>query len=386
MSEARESNQLSNQPATPPEWLLRAVITVIVAVMVAVATLWIVFRLKSLIVWIIISLFLSFALEPLVNTLVRRGWKRGRATLFILFSFIVIVGLIIGSMVPLFISQLQQLVDSIPSLLDKTSDLLHRWFNVNLSTQQLIQQLQNANISLANFATNLAGNILGFGSRLLGFIFQSLTILLFTYYFVSDGPKLRRAICSLLPPAKQHMVLRTWEIAIEKTGGYLYSRLIMGSLSALGTFIVLAIIGVPYALPLAIWMGVISQFVPVVGTYIAAALPLAIALAQSPVDALVFLIYVTLYQQVENYILAPHITARKMNLHPAVAFGAAIAGALLEGPVGAFLALPAAAILQASVTTYLHRHEVVENPSLAEEVIHSKHRTRKLLARLKRSK
>ena len=118
---------------------------------------------------------------------------------------------------------------------------------------------------------------------------------------------------------------------------------------------------VPSALPLALWMGLISQFIPVVGTYIAAAVPLLVALLENPWSAVIFIIYVLLYQQVENYVLSPHITARTMQLHPAVAIGAALAGGMLAGAVGAFLALPLAAIIQASVGTYLVRHDIIES-------------------------
>jgi predicted PurR-regulated permease PerM len=123
---------------------------------------------------------------------------------------------------------------------------------------------------------------------------------------------------------------------------------------------VLRLLQVPYALPLSFWMGLVSQFIPTVGTYIAMALPLLVALVQGPGDALVLLIFFTVYQQLENYILSPRVTSRTMELHPALAFGAAIAGASVSGVVGAFLALPAAAIIQAVASTYVHRHEVVE--------------------------
>ena len=83
---------------------------------------------------------------------------------------------------------------------------------------------------------------------------------------------------------------------------------------------------------------------PVVGTYIAGALPTLIALAVDPVDALWVLGFALVYQQVENYLFAPRISARTMSLHPAVAFGSVIAGGGLFGPVGALLALPAAAV------------------------------------------
>ena len=84
-------------------------------------------------------------------------------------------------------------------------------------------------------------------------------------------------------------------------------------------------------------------------------------------DALIVLIYVLAYQQVENYLLSPKISAHTMQLHPAVAFGAAICGASIGGAVGAFLALPAAAIIQGVGGTYIRRHDVVETELTREE-------------------
>jgi predicted PurR-regulated permease PerM len=190
---------------------------------------------------------------------------------------------------------------------------------------------------------------------------QVLTIGLFTFYLVADGPRFRRAVCSVLTPRRQREVLAAWNIAIDKTGGYLYSRLLLAIVNAAVTFAVLTLLGIPFPIPLALWQGFVSQFIPVVGTYIAAAIPLLVALLEDPVAALLFLIFVVVYQQIENYLLAPRITARTMQLHPAVAFFAALAGGSISGLLGAFMALPAAAVIQATVSTYLTRHEVVES-------------------------
>jgi predicted PurR-regulated permease PerM len=137
--------------------------------------------------------------------------------------------------------------------------------------------------------------------------------------------------------------------------------LLLAVVSGVATFVVLTALGVPFAVPLAVWMGLVSQFIPTIGTYIAMALPLVVAVVQSPVDALVLLIFFVLYQQLENYILSPRITARTMEMHPAIAFGCAIAGASIAGIVGAFLALPIAAIVQAIGSTVVERHAVVES-------------------------
>jgi predicted PurR-regulated permease PerM len=161
---------------------------------------------------------------------------------------------------------------------------------------------------------------------------------LFTFYFVAEGPQIRRKLLTLIPANQQKVVLETWEVAIEKTGGYLYSRLLLAAASTLVTFILLTILNVPFALPLAMWMGLISQFIPVIGTFIAAALPLLVALLENPWSALVLVIYVILYQQFENYFLGPRITAKTMQLHPAIAIGAALIGGTLAGVLGAGIA------------------------------------------------
>jgi predicted PurR-regulated permease PerM len=104
------------------------------------------------------------------------------------------------------------------------------------------------------------------------------------------------------------------------------------------TWLALTLIGVPYPLALAAWVGLVSQFVPTVGTYLAGALPVLIALFHDPVDALWVLAFILVYQQFENIVLSPRVTARTMSLHPAVAFGAVIAGGAALGPIGALLA------------------------------------------------
>ena len=146
-----------------------------------------------------------------------------------------------------------------------------------------------------------------------------------------------------------------WELAIESTGGYVYSRALLAACSAVVTTLFLTVTGVPYPLALGLWVGLVSQFVPSVGTYLAGALPVLIALLNDPVDGLLVLVFIILYQQFENMILSPRITSRTMALHPAVAFGAVIAGGAIMGPIGALLALPAAASVQALVSAYLHR-------------------------------
>jgi len=343
-----------------PRWVPKAMITGILLVAVALGTWQVIKVLRPLLVWLVVSLFLSFALEPGVNWLSERGWRRGLATGFLLFGLFIVGIVLVASMIPLVIQQVRDLIENVPGYIDQASRLSERWFNYEISSDKLADQLENVDISLADYARNLAGNLLGVGAAVLGAVFQMFTIGLFTFYLVADGPRLRRAVCSVFPPDRQREVLWVWNVAIEKTGGYLYSRLLLALISGVITFLVLTVLGVPFALPLALYTGLLSQFIPVVGTYLAAIVPLLVALLHDPVSALVLTVFFVLYQQVENYLLGPRITARTMQLHPAIAFGAAIAGGSLMGAIGAFLALPAAAIAQAGLSTYIKRHEVLD--------------------------
>jgi predicted PurR-regulated permease PerM len=346
----------------PPSWRwILTLLTVIFAVwLVAMTATSLLRQLSSLLTWVLVALFASFALEPAVDWLARRGWRRGLATGAILFAIAVVSIVMVGMMIPLVVDQLRALIDAAPDILTSVSGYTERWFNVEISQATIEGQLQNADSDLAGFATNIAGNVFGFASSLLGAIFMLLTVGLFTFYFTADGPRFRRTVLSVLPPARQQHVLWVWEVAIEKTGAYLYSRLLLALVSGIATFIVLSILEVPFAVPLSVWMGLVSQFIPTVGTYIAMALPLLVTVVESPWKALVLLVFFTLYQQLENYVLSPRITAKTMELHAAVAFGCAIAGASIAGLIGAFIALPVAAIVQAIVSSALDRHEVIE--------------------------
>lgn len=365
-AQARGAEEVGKAPQENqglPPWIPRLLLAVVITAFAAYATFNLIRQLQQLLLWLVAALFLSFALEPAVNWLVARGWRRGAAAGAVMFGLALLGLFAVALMVPLVIDQVQELVRRLPDWLDRASVYTERWFDVELTSEKILENIASAQADVQGIAANLAS----VGAFLLGLIFQVLTIGLFTFYLVADGPRFRRGVCSLLPPKRQHEILAAWNVAIDKTGGYLYSRLLLALVNAVATFIVLQALGVPFAVPLALWQGFVSQFIPVVGTYIAAAVPLLVALLEDPWTALFFLIFVLIYQQIENYLLAPRITAKTMQLHPAVAFGAALAGGSISGLIGAFMALPAAAVIQATVSTYLKRHEVVETELTRDE-------------------
>lgn len=322
---------------------------------------WIVKRTGSFLSWILISLILSFAIEPFVNWLSSKGWRRGPATGLAMISFIIFVIIIILSVAPVVVDQIRGLIDNLPTWINDVETSIESTFDIHISSTDILNQVEQANINVTDFAGNITSNVLGISSQIIVAIFQVLTIGLFTFYLVADGPKFRRAACSLLPADKQKVFLETWEIAIDKTGAYFYSRALMALISAIITYFALSFIGVPFALSLSIWVGFISQFIPTVGTYIASVLPLIVAFLEKPVLALYVLIFIVIYQQIENYYIGPQITARTMQLHPAVALGATILGANLGGATGAVLALPVASIFQVLFDKYVLRYDVIDS-------------------------
>ena len=345
-----------------PGWIPRLLLYVLLAIGAGIAVFNSIRALRGLLTMLLVALFVSFALEPAVNWLSNHGWRRGLATFAILAGLAIVSIAFVAAFVPLFIDQLRSIVDALPGWLNKLNVYTQRWFGIDISTANIQAQLRNFDTSLAGYASNVAGNLFGLVAGVLGLVFQLLTIALFSFYMIAEGPRLRRAVCSILPPRRQEEVMRAWEIGIEKTGGYVYSRLLLAAVSGSTAFIVLVALGVPFPFALALWIGLVSQFIPTVGTYIAAIVPLIVTVFErGAVAAIVLLVYILVYQQIENYLLSPRITAHTMQLHPAVAFGAVIAGASLFGATGAFLALPGAATLQSGLSVYVRRHEIVES-------------------------
>jgi predicted PurR-regulated permease PerM len=342
-----------------PGWVIRAIVVFWVGFLAVglIRHLW--GRLDGLILLLVISLFLALAIEPGVNRLAHRGWRRGRATGAILLGVILAIGVFVGAIGTLVGTQVADLLQNSERYIRDTVDQINDLFGSSLNADEVVEEFNRPDGPVQQFIDAQQDRVVNLSLQALSGLLQALSVLLFTYYLVADGPRLRRSICSRLRPDRQRFVLAAWELAITKTGGYLYSRALLSMLSAFFHWVVFQAAGVQAPIPLALWVGLVSQFLPVVGTYIAGVLPVLIAFLDDPIKAAIVLGFIVVYQQVENYFFAPRITARTMELHPAVAFGSALAGFALLGGAGAILALPAAAMLQAIVGEWGDRHDVI---------------------------
>ena len=346
---------------TLPRWVVPAVVVFWVGYLLTFTTRHVFHRLSSLLLLILVSIFLSLAIEPGVNRLAARGWRRGRATIMILLGVLAAFLIFVGAVGTLVGTQVADLLADSDRYITDTVGFLNDNFGTNIDPQDVVSEFNDPNGRVQEFIKSQSDEAVRLSLAVVAVIFQGLSVLLFTYYLVADGPRLRRDICSRLTPARQARVLQAWELAITKTGGYLYSRALLALLSTFFHWIVFQSIGTPAPIALALWVGLVSQFLPVVGTYLAGILPVLLTLVDSPLNALIIIVFIVVYQQIENYFFAPRITARTMELHPAVAFGAALAGASILGFVGAVLALPAAAMAQAFLSEWGNRYDVVDS-------------------------
>lgn len=350
-------------PRQAPPWLKRGVVFVLVAVAAFQASLWLFQNLRGFLGLLFLAWLFAISVEPVVDALERRGLRRGLATGLVLFGlaaatvgFVVVFG-------ALLVEQLTQLLGALPGTVTNVVDWANRTFGTAFQAEAVSDSLRLTPERIEQLATQLTPGVVGIVSSLAGLVFQGFTLMLFAFYMSAQGPQLRRTVTSWFPPRRQPVIGTVWEIAVDKTGGYVVSRLLLAALSTVLTGAFLWLLGVPYWLPLAIWTGVVSQFIPTLGTYLAIAFPALIALSEQPMDALWVILFGIAYQQVENYVFAPRITARTVAIHPAVAFGSVIVGAGLFGPIGALVSIPVIAAIQAVVETYGHRYELVEEAS-----------------------
>lgn len=315
---------------------------------------------------LLLSWLLAIAMEPPVAALARRGWRRGLAAGVVLLCLVFLIAAFFSVFGGMFFSQLAAAVQALPGVVDSIVAWANDTFDANLDPQTITSELALTPEKVATIAGSVAGGVVGVVSSIVGFLFELLTILVFAFYLSAESPAVRRTLASWLRPNRQHVFITVWDIAVAKTGGFVVSRIVLAALSALAHILAFWAIGVPYWMPLGLFAGIVSQFIPTIGTYVGIVVPVAFAAPQQPLDALWIVLFATVYQQVENYVLGPRISKATMDLHPAITLAAVFVGAALFGPIGAIIGIPMAAAVIAVVDTYGHRYELV--PELAEHI------------------
>ncbi|MDQ5973586.1 MAG: hypothetical protein QG661_795 [Actinomycetota bacterium] len=322
----------------------------------------------SVIFTVLMSWFAAIAMAPVVDRMARR-MPRGVATLIVMLTFVVIVVVFVVAFGSLLIDQLTQLIVRIPELVDSALTWINQRFGTDLDQKQVLASFGGGDTDFGSLATAVGSNLIGIVSTVFGTFFGLFTFGLFTFYFSASMPRLQEWVARLFPTRVQGVVGNVWRLTAQKTGSYVGARVVLAGLSSFCTAIVFEVIGMPYWLPLALWTGVVAQFVPTIGTYIAIVLPVLVGLlSPNPWLGVIALAWGLLYQQVENLTIEPKISAKAVDINPAVAFGSVLLGAALFGIAGAFLAVPVTAMLLSLLDIYGRRYDLaseLEPPTAA---------------------
>ena len=334
------------------------------AVLVTLVLVWAFRQASQLVAMIAIAFFFSLALDPGVRRLVDRyGWRRGSATGVIYLLGVLFVVLLVVILIPSIADLARVIGEKGAGWMASIQTWLADTFGLEWSGFDAVaDSAGDTDEALTEFSSEAFGNALAAAAGTVGFIFNMFTIAMFTFYFTADAPRVQRSVLRLFSPARQARIGWTWDQAIVQTGGYFYSRLLLMLVNFLGFFFTMVLVGldIPLSLSLALFGSFVSVFIPVIGTYIGGAIPVLMSLAiEGWTAGLIVLGYVLVYQQVENYWLSPKLSEKTMSLNAGISFGAALAGGAIAGPMGAFTALPIAALIKSFLTNYVASHDVV---------------------------
>jgi len=300
-------------------------------------------QLTQVITLLVIASFLTLTLNPLVEALGRRGLRRS-LSVGIVFAGLVAAFTALGFVViPPVAQQGGLLADNAPRYLN---DLLANGFVRDLDSQyHVIGKLQaevQKLVTNGNFMSGVFGGVLGAGKALASGFFAILTVLVLTLYFLSSLPRVKEAVYGLVPGSRRPRIRSLSEEIMRRVGSYAIGQVAVATINAILSYLMMSVVGIHYAAVLAVVVGVLG-LIPMVGATIGAALVCLVAVFDEPQKAAIALVYYVVYQQVENYVVAPKIMQRTISVPGAVTVIAALVGATLAGVLGALLAMPVAA-------------------------------------------
>lgn len=296
---------------------------------------------RAVIVIVVVSLFLAIGLNPAVEFLMQRGASRRSAVSVV---FLAVIAFFIGfgaAIVPPVVTQTSNFAENYTDYIERAEH--NDTVNKLDSKLHFIEPLK-AQVKDGKFVNNAFGGVLGATKTALSATFTTLTILILTLYFISSLPTFKRAAYQLVPRSRRARFGLLADEILLRIGGYVGGALGIALIAGLSTFILLEILGVPYALALAMVVTV-TDLIPLIGATIGAVVVTVVALLTSTTDGLICLAFYVAYQQVENFVIYPRVMRRSVSVPPVVTVIAALVGGTLLGVVGALLAIPTAAAI-----------------------------------------
>jgi predicted PurR-regulated permease PerM len=302
-------------------------------------------RVQPFAIVVLAGLFVAIAMEPAVSALNRRGVRRGLAAWFILFSTIACLAGMVGAVGAVVLAQGADLLDNLPTLAQEVQDRLLAW-GVEVDLVRLVEDEHK----VGEMLSTLRSNAMSASSGTVIAISKLLAVAFVAFWVSAEGHIIRAGLAALVHPSRRPRIEQIWDIAVERTSGYLTSKVIIGSIGAAVCAVGFSFAGAEYGIALGIWAGVVSAVIPLVGTYLGIGLPILVTLGASPSRALVVLAIFLSFQQVKNLFIGPRVMRHAVRVHPLVGFSAVVIGAALAGGVGALLSIPIVATAQGIIT------------------------------------
>lgn len=300
-------------------------------------------RLDTVLTVLLVAFFLALALNPIVEALMRRGVSRGPAVGVVFVGVLAVFALLGAVVIPPVSQQGTDLARRAPEYLQHLLDQqwvrdIDQHYHVIAKAQEEIQK----RLADGTFMSQVFGGVLDAGKALAAGVFSAITVLILTLYFLVCLPALKGAAYALVPASRRARVVSLSEEIMRRVGSYAIGQVAVASLNAFFSWIMMHIVGIPYAAVLAVAVGALG-LIPMVGATLGAVLVGTVALFDEPKKAVITTIYYLIYQQLENYALMPRIMQRTVSVPGAVTIVAAMAGGALLGVFGALIAIPAAA-------------------------------------------
>lgn len=291
-----------------------------------------------------IALFLAIGLDPVVTWLTDRGLRRGFAVLVTVAAVLAFLGVFIATAVPPLVEQATELVDKLPGYIEdaqRDSPLVAE-LNERFRVLDRVRALASGRGAAATPDTE---EVVGVAKTVFGGVASALTVVVLSLYFVAAFPRMKAAAYRLVPRSRRPRAALLADEILARIGSYLLGNLATSLVAGIVAYVFFRLFGVPYPLPLAMFVA-LTDLLPLVGATIGAAVSSLVAFGVSVPVGLITIAYFVLYQQFENFVLIPRVMKRAVDVSPIATIVAVLVGASLLGVFGAVLAVPIAASIQ----------------------------------------
>ena len=307
-------------------------------------------RVKSLIFDLFVAVVLAALAEPIVYRLTKKI-SRQSAALVAVSLILLVIGAILFSIIPIMVQEIYFLSSQMPTYFDNFINYLNvEGFAVSSQSLDLENQF---NSLIKDYGSTVGSSVVFAGQGLLRTLGHIFIIFFFTYYLISEGDGWRVKLKESLPSNISSSIDQVWRIGVSKAGGFIVAKVILGVLASIVLSVSFLLIGLPSPIALGVAAGILSQLIPVVGTFLGGLVPFIASISLGTNAMIATVVVLLAYQIIENYFISPRVTKSTMEIHPAIAVFSTLFGAYTLGGVGAILALPVAATVQGVIGTIL---------------------------------